>query len=154
MVAQPASTGYQSACTGPSFHGCLTPALWQRASTALLGPHGSACQYNLSVSMLKPCSMPIVDVVIRREAGWAASCFALGTLFLSALARFSHLEHPPQVSQLDEKLAELHSEREELERFQKADRQRRSLEFTIYDREVSEAAEKLAQVGAMPKQEQ
>ncbi len=53
------------------------------------------------------------------------------------------------MSQLDEKLAELHSEREELEKFQKVDRQRRSLEFTIYDREVSEAAEKLAQVGAL-----
>eukprot|EP00891_Asterochloris_glomerata_P002694 jgi/Astpho2/2694/Aster-x0114 len=50
------------------------------------------------------------------------------------------------VSQLDEKLAELHSEREELEKFQKVDRQRRSLEFTIFDREVSEAAEKLAQL--------
>ena len=99
--------------------------------------------------MLKPCSVPAADVPAEREAGWAAISFALGTLFLSALARFSHLEHPLQVSQLDEKLAELHSEREELERFQKADRQRRSLEFTIYDREVSEAAEKLAQVGAL-----
>jgi structural maintenance of chromosome 3 (chondroitin sulfate proteoglycan 6) len=44
-----------------------------------------------------------------------------------------------QVQQLEE-------ERRELARFQQVDKQRRSLEYTIYDKEVTETATKLEQV--------
>ena len=44
----------------------------------------------------------------------------------------------PQVEQLNAKLAELEEERTELAEYQRLDKQRRSLEFAIYDRELSE----------------
>ena len=43
-----------------------------------------------------------------------------------------------QVAELGEKLAELEEERAELEKYHAADRQRRSLEFTIYDANLAE----------------
>lgn len=43
----------------------------------------------------------------------------------------------PQIGQLDEKLAELEQERAELQEYQRHDRQRRSLEYTIYDKELT-----------------
>ena len=51
-----------------------------------------------------------------------------------------------QVQQLEERLKELEEERKELARFQQVDKQRRSLEYTIYDREAAETAAKLDQV--------
>ena len=42
-----------------------------------------------------------------------------------------------QVDQLNEKLAELEEERKELAEFQRLDKQRRALEFAIYDRDLS-----------------
>lgn len=61
----------------------------------------------------------------------------------------SHLKKPclaEQVQQLEERLKELEEERKELARFQQVDKQRRSLEYTIYDKEVAETAAKLDQV--------
>ena len=52
-----------------------------------------------------------------------------------------------QVQQLESKLAELEEDRKELARFQQVDRQRRSLEYTIYDKEVTDTTAKLEQVG-------
>ncbi len=51
-----------------------------------------------------------------------------------------------QVQQLEERLKQLEEERRELARFQQVDKQRRSLEYTIYDKEVTETATKLEQV--------
>ena len=51
-----------------------------------------------------------------------------------------------QVQQLEERLKQLEEERRELARFQQVDKQRRSLEYTIYDKEVTETAAKLEQV--------
>lgn len=45
--------------------------------------------------------------------------------------------NPPQIGQLDEKLGELEAERAELAQFQRADRRRRCLEYTIYDKELT-----------------
>ena len=50
-----------------------------------------------------------------------------------------------QVQQLEARLKELEEERKELARFQQVDKQRRSLEYTIYDREAAETAAKLDQ---------
>lgn len=50
-----------------------------------------------------------------------------------------------QIGQLDGKLSELDAEREELKRYQAADRQRRSLEFTIWDAELADVRAKLEQ---------
>ena len=51
-----------------------------------------------------------------------------------------------QVEQLENKLKELEEDRKELARFQQVDRQRRSLEYTIYDKEVTDTTAKLEQV--------
>ena len=51
-----------------------------------------------------------------------------------------------QVQQLEDRLKELEEERKELARFQQVDKQRRSLEYTIYDKEVTETSAKLEQV--------
>ena len=51
-----------------------------------------------------------------------------------------------QVQQLEARLKELEEERKELARFQQVDKQRRSLEYTIYDREAAGTAAKLDQV--------
>ncbi len=55
---------------------------------------------------------------------------------------------PPQVSYIEEKLGELDAERAELAAYQGLDKQRRSLEFTILDKEMADAAAKLAKVRA------
>lgn len=51
-----------------------------------------------------------------------------------------------QVQQLEDRLNELEEERKELARFQQVDKQRRSLEYTIYDKDVTETSAKLEQV--------
>lgn len=50
------------------------------------------------------------------------------------------------MQQLESRLRELEEDRKELARFQQVDRQRRSLEYTIYDKEVTDTAAKLEQV--------
>lgn len=50
------------------------------------------------------------------------------------------------MQQLEERLAELEEERAELAKFQAVDKQRRSLEYTIYDKELAETRAKLNQV--------
>ena len=50
------------------------------------------------------------------------------------------------VDQLENRLSALAEEREELEAYQAADKQRRGLEYTILDREISSVKEKLAKV--------
>ena len=43
-----------------------------------------------------------------------------------------------QVAQLEERLAELDEEREELAKYRQVDKERRSLEYTIYDKDLHE----------------
>ncbi|KAF3439505.1 hypothetical protein FNV43_RR17783 [Rhamnella rubrinervis] len=50
------------------------------------------------------------------------------------------------VQYLDERLKELDEEKEELRKYQQLDKQRKSLEFTIYDKELVDARQKLAEV--------
>ncbi|XP_050229929.1 structural maintenance of chromosomes protein 3 [Mercurialis annua] len=50
------------------------------------------------------------------------------------------------VQYLDERLRELDEEKEELRKYQQLDKQRKSLEFTIYDKELHDARQKLAEV--------
>lgn len=50
-----------------------------------------------------------------------------------------------QVAALEERLKELEGERAELVKFQQVDKQRRSLEYTIYDTEITEARQALEQ---------
>ncbi|XP_075634803.1 structural maintenance of chromosomes protein 3 isoform X1 [Castanea sativa] len=50
------------------------------------------------------------------------------------------------VQYLDERLKELDEEKEELRKYQQLDKQRKSLEYTIYDKEVHDARQKLAEV--------
>ncbi|XP_052205645.1 structural maintenance of chromosomes protein 3 isoform X2 [Diospyros lotus] len=50
------------------------------------------------------------------------------------------------VQYLDERLKELDEEREELKKYQQLDRQRKSLEYTIYDKEINDARQKLMEV--------
>ncbi|GMN46975.1 hypothetical protein TIFTF001_016156 [Ficus carica] len=49
------------------------------------------------------------------------------------------------VQYLDERLRELDEEKEELRKYQQLDKQRKSLEFTIYDKELHDARQKLAE---------
>ena len=51
-----------------------------------------------------------------------------------------------QVRQLETKLKELDEERAELAQYQQIDKQRRSLEYAIYDKEISDIRAKLEQV--------
>lgn len=51
-----------------------------------------------------------------------------------------------QVDQLNEQLQTLEAEQAELARYQTADKERRSLEYTIYDKEVAQTRDKLDQV--------
>ncbi|OVA00520.1 RecF/RecN/SMC [Macleaya cordata] len=50
------------------------------------------------------------------------------------------------VQYLDERLRELDEEKEELRKYQQLDKQRRSLEYTIYDKELHDARQKLGEV--------
>lgn len=50
------------------------------------------------------------------------------------------------VQYLDERLKELDEEKEELKKYQQLDKQRKSLEYTIYDKELQDAKQKLAEV--------
>uniref|UniRef100_M4EZT5 Structural maintenance of chromosomes protein n=1 Tax=Brassica campestris TaxID=3711 RepID=M4EZT5_BRACM len=50
------------------------------------------------------------------------------------------------VQYLDERLRELDEEKEELRKYQQLDKQRKSLEYTIYDKELHDTREKLEQV--------
>ncbi|CAK9176575.1 unnamed protein product [Ilex paraguariensis] len=50
------------------------------------------------------------------------------------------------VQYLDERLRELDEEKEELKKYQMLDKQRKSLEYTIYDKELHDARQKLMEV--------
>ncbi|KAK6912655.1 RecF/RecN/SMC, N-terminal [Dillenia turbinata] len=50
------------------------------------------------------------------------------------------------VQYLDERLKELDEEKEELRKYQQLDKQRKSLEYTIYDKELHDARQKLVEV--------
>ncbi|XP_062026353.1 structural maintenance of chromosomes protein 3-like isoform X2 [Rosa rugosa] len=50
------------------------------------------------------------------------------------------------VQYLDERLRELDEEKEELRKYQQLDKQRKSLEYTIYDKELQDARQRLAEV--------
>ncbi|KAL9238676.1 hypothetical protein vseg_013066 [Gypsophila vaccaria] len=50
------------------------------------------------------------------------------------------------VKYLDERLKELDEEKEDLRKYQQLDRQRKSLEYTLYDKELQDARQKLAKV--------
>lgn len=47
---------------------------------------------------------------------------------------------------MDERLKELDEEKEELRKYQQLDKQRKSLEYTIYDKELHDARQKLLEV--------
>lgn len=50
------------------------------------------------------------------------------------------------VQYLEERLRELDEEKEELKNYQLLDKDRRSLEYAIYDKELNDARQKLAEV--------
>ncbi|KAG8371091.1 hypothetical protein BUALT_Bualt13G0050800 [Buddleja alternifolia] len=50
------------------------------------------------------------------------------------------------VQYLDDRLRELDEEKEELKKYQQLDRQRKSLEYTIYDKELHDAKQKLVEI--------
>lgn len=52
------------------------------------------------------------------------------------------------VQYLDERLKELDEEKEELRKYQQLDKQRKSLEYTIYDKELHDARHKLGEVSS------
>ena len=56
-----------------------------------------------------------------------------------------------QVAALEERLKELEGERAELVKFQQVDKQRRSLEYTIYDTEITDARQALEQARSRPR---
>lgn len=64
----------------------------------------------------------------------------------SQLAVFETIRCVAQVRQLETKLKELDEERAELAQYQQIDKQRRSLEYAIYDKEISDVRAKLEQV--------
>lgn len=56
------------------------------------------------------------------------------------------------VQYLEERLRELDEEKEELKKYQQLDKQRRSLEYTIFDKELHDARQKLVEVSCFKKE--
>jgi hypothetical protein len=54
------------------------------------------------------------------------------------------------VQYIEERLKELDEEKEELKKYQQLDKQRRSLEYTIFEKELLDARQKLEEVGRRP----
>lgn len=54
------------------------------------------------------------------------------------------------VQYIEERLKELDEEKEELKKYQQLDKQRRSLEYTIFEKELLDARQKLEEVGQRP----
>lgn len=50
---------------------------------------------------------------------------------------------------IEERLKELDEEKEELRKYQQLDKQRRSLEYTIFEKELLDARQKLEEVGSL-----
>lgn len=50
------------------------------------------------------------------------------------------------VNYLDERLRELDEEKEELRKYQQLDKQRKSLEYSIHEKELNDARQKLVEV--------
>ena len=50
------------------------------------------------------------------------------------------------IKYIDERLSELNEEREELVKYQEVDRKRRSLEYTLFEKELSDTRAKLEEV--------
>lgn len=51
------------------------------------------------------------------------------------------------VQYIEERLKELDEEKEELKKYQQLDKQRRSLQYTIFEKELLDARQKLEEVG-------
>lgn len=58
------------------------------------------------------------------------------------------------IEYVNERLGELEEEKEELSEYQKLDRERRCLEYTIYDKQLNSAARKLKEIEEIQKQEE
>ena len=71
------------------------------------------------------------------------STFAIIFLWLQGNKRKQIIE---VVKYLDERLKELDEEKEDLRKYQQLDKQRKSLEYTIYEKELQDARQKLAKV--------
>ena len=56
-----------------------------------------------------------------------------------------------QVQELGEKLAELEKDCADLKEYQQVDKQRRALEFNIYDADLTDTREQLEQVHCCPR---
>ena len=69
------------------------------------------------------------------------------------LGEYTHLEGKrgkieEMLQYIEERLSTLEEEKEELKAYQELDKQRRSLEYTIHDKELRDTREKLEQVRA------
>lgn len=62
-----------------------------------------------------------------------------------------HIFHNVQVQELGEKLAELEKDCADLKEYQQVDKQRRALEFNIYDADLTDTREQLEQVHCCPR---
>mmetsp|Transcript_7907 Transcript_7907/g.33278 ORF Transcript_7907/g.33278 Transcript_7907/m.33278 type:complete len:1220 (+) Transcript_7907:138-3797(+) len=58
------------------------------------------------------------------------------------------------IEYINERLAELEEEKEELSEYQKLDRERRCLEYTIYDKQLNSATRKLKEIEEIQRQEE
>ncbi len=76
-----------------------------------------------------------------------------GTILQSSVDELLMTIMASQVLQLEAKLKELDEERAELAQYQRVDKQKRSLEYAIYDKEISDIRSKLEQVHALQFQE-
>jgi len=54
------------------------------------------------------------------------------------------------VQYIEERLKELDEEKEELKKYQQLDKQRRSLQYTIFEKELLDARQKLEEVRTYP----
>jgi len=73
------------------------------------------------------------------------SCFPI-LMYLLSTTGSKRRQIIEVVKYLDERLKELDEEKEDLRKYQQLDKQRKSLEYTIYDKELQDAQQRLAKV--------
>ena len=79
---------------------------------------------------------------MKKEDNWLAIS-QLTYVYFSDLKREKIEE---SLTYIDVRLKELEGEKNELKEYQELDRERRALEYTIYDKELGEAQNKLSEV--------
>ena len=76
-------------------------------------------------------------------------CFAIAIYYYYYSAESKQAKIAEMLTYIEERLSTLEEEKDELRAYQELDRMRRSLEYTIHDKELRDTRTKLEKVGAV-----